>query len=429
MPSKTKMKNAAIAAMSAALPKIPDELIDQFITGPMTGEAVNQATFAFKKALIERSLGGELNHHLGYAPGADKPTPAANQRNGRTPKTLQTGEGPLRIEVPRDRDGSFEPLLIPKHERRFTGFDNNIISLYARGMTMREIQGFLREAYSTEVSAEFISSVTEAVMTEVTTWQARPLEPMYPVVFFDALRVKIRQDAVVRNKAIYLALGVLPDGTRDILGLRIEGTEGAKFWMKVFNDLKTRGVNDILIAVTDGLKGMPEALGAVFPATTLQTCIVHLIRNSLDYVGWKERKLLAAAIRPIYTAANAEAALAELDAFEQGPWGQRFPTVVAAWRRAWGHVIPFFAFPPPIRKVIYTTNAIESVNARLRKIIKTRGHFPSDDAATKLIWLALRNITAEWGRAAKDWKAAMNQFAILYQERFEQSVRFEKGGA
>jgi putative transposase len=418
MPSKTKLKNAAIAARSAALPKIPNELIDQFVTGPMTGEAVNAASMAFKKALIERAMGAELGHHLGYPAGAAKPGTAANQRNGKSAKTVLTGEGPVRIEVPRDRDGSFEPILIPKHERRFTGFDEYIIAMYARGMTMREIQGFLLESYGTEVSAQFISSVTDAVMAEVTAWQARPLEPMYPVVFFDALRVKIKEDAVVRNKAIYLALGVLPDGSRDILGLWIEGTEGAKFWMKVFNDLKTRGVNDILIAVTDGLKGMPEALGAVFPATTLQTCIVHLIRNSLDYASWKDRKLLAAAIRPIYTAANAEAAQAELDAFEQGPWGQKFPTVVAAWRRAWSHVIPFFAFPPQIRKVIYTTNAIESVNARLRKIIKTRGHFPSDDAATKLIWLALRNITADWGRAAKDWKEAMNQFAILYEDRF-----------
>ncbi|MEO5669862.1 MAG: IS256 family transposase [Ramlibacter sp.] len=418
MPSKTKTKNAAIAAKSAALPKIPQELLDQFVTGPMTGEAVNAASMAFKKALIERAMGAELGHHLGYPAGATKPAPAANQRNGTSGKTVLTGEGPVRIEVPRDREGSFEPILIPKHERRFTGFDQNIIAMYARGMTMREIQGFLLESYGTEVSAEFISSVTEAVMTEVTAWQARPLEPMYPVVFFDALRVKIKEDAVVRNKAIYLALGVLPDGSRDILGLWIEGTEGAKFWMKVFNDLKTRGINDILIAVTDGLKGMPEALATVFPATTLQTCIVHLIRNSLDYASWKDRKLLAAAIRPIYTAANAEAALAELDAFEQGSWGKKFPTVVAAWRRAWSHVIPFFAFPPEIRRVIYTTNAIESVNARLRKIIKTRGHFPSDDAATKLIWLALRNITAEWCRAAPNWKEAMNQFAILYEDRF-----------
>jgi transposase-like protein len=419
--SKTKMKNAAIAAKMAALPAIPKELIEQFVSGPMTSDAVNAATVAFKKALIERALGAEMSHHLGYPNGASKPEAGtANQRNGRSAKTVLTDDGPLRIEVPRDRAGSFEPVLIPKHERRFTGFDDKIVAMYARGMTMREIQGFLLESYAVEVSPEFISSVTDAVMAEVSAWQARPLEPMYPVVFFDALRVKIKEDAVVRNKAIYLALGVLPDGTRDILGLWIEGTEGAKFWMKVFNDLKTRGVGDILIAVTDGLKGMPEALAAVYPATTLQTCIVHLIRNSLDYASWKDRKALAAAIKPIYTAASAEAAQAELDAFEQGPWGRKFPTVVAAWRRAWDRVIPFFAFPPAVRRVIYITNAIESINARLRKIIKTRGHFPSDDAACKLIWLALRNITADWGRAAHNWKEAMNQFAILYEERFTQ---------
>ena len=398
------------------LPSIPKELIDQMVSGPMDAEAVNAASMAFKKALIERILGAELSHHLGYSLGADKPDEAGNHRNGASGKTVLTEDGPLRIDVPRDRQSSFEPLLIPKHERRFTGFDDKIVAMYARGMTVREIQGFLAEQYGTEVSPDFISSVTDAVMAEVTAWQSRPLESMYPVVFFDALRVKIREDAVVRNKAIYLALGVLPDGTRDILGLWIENTEGAKFWMKVFNDLKT---TDILIAVTDGLKGMPEALAAVFPATTLQTCIVHLIRNSLDYASWKDRKALAAAIKPIYTAPSAEAALAELDTFAQSPWGEKFLTVAAAWRRAWDRVIPFFTFPPPIRRVIYTTNAIESVNARLRKIIKTRGHFPSDDAATKLIWLALRNITTDWGRAAKDWKEAMNQFAILYAERFE----------
>jgi putative transposase len=414
MPSKTIKKKGV-----AVLPSIPKELIDQMVSGPMDAEAVNAASMAFKKALIERILGAELSHHLGYPPGAEKPGEVGNHRNGASGKTVLTEEGPLRIDVPRDRQGSFEPLLIPKHERRFTGFDDKIVAMYARGMTVREIQGFLAEQYGTEVSPEFISSVTDAVMAEVTAWQSRPLELMYPVIFFDALRVKIREDAVVRNKAIYLALGVLPDGTRDILGLWIENTEGAKFWMKVFNDLKTRGVADILIAVTDGLKGMPEALSAVFPATTLQTCIVHLIRNSLDYASWKERKALAAVIKPIYTAPNAEAALAELDAFAHSPWGEKFPTVAAAWRRAWDRVIPFFAFPPAIRRVIYTTNAIESINARLRKIIKTHGHFPSDEATTKLIWLALRNITADWGRAAKDWKAAMNQFAILYAERFE----------
>jgi putative transposase len=418
MPSRKTTK--AAAAAEAALPSIPKELIDQFVKGPMSAEAVQAASMAFKKALIERALGAELSHHLGYPPGAAKAEDASNHRNGASGKTVLTEDGPLRIEVPRDREGSFEPVLIPKHERRFTGFDDKIVAMYARGMTVREIQGFLVEQYGTEVSAEFISSVTDAVMAEVGAWQARPLEPMYPVIFFDALRVKIREDAVVRNKAIYLALGVLPDGTRDILGLWIENTEGAKFWMKVFNDLRTRGVGDILIAVTDGLKGIGEALGAVFPATTLQTCIVHLIRNSLDYASWKDRKLLAAALRPVYTAPSAEAALDALNNFERGPWGQKFPTVTAAWRRAWDRVIPFFAFPPAVRRVVYTTNAIESVHSRLRKIIKTRGHFPSDDAATKLIWLALRNITADWSRAAKEWREAMNQFAILYEERFTQ---------
>ena len=336
MPSKASKKKTA-----GTLPSIPKEFIDQMVSGPMSAEAINAASMAFKKALIERALGAELSHHLGYPPGAEKPGEVGNHRNGATGKTVLTEDGPLRIDIPRDRQGSFEPLLIPKHERRFTGFDDKIVAMYARGMTVREIQGFLAEQYGTEVSPEFISSVTDAVMAEVTAWQSRPLEPMYPVVFFDALRVKIREDAVVRNKAIYLALGVLPDGTRDILGLWIENTEGAKFWMKVFNDLKTRGVGDILIAVTDGLKGMPEALAAVFPATTLQTCIVHLIRNSLDYASWKDRKALAAAIKPIYTAPSAEAAMAELDAFAQGPWGEKFPTVAAAWRRAWDRVIPF----------------------------------------------------------------------------------------
>jgi putative transposase len=359
-----------------------------------------------------------LGHHLGYAPGAVKPPQTSNQRNGHSAKTVLTDDGPLDLQIPRDREGSFAPILIPKHERRFTGFDDKIVAMYARGMTVREIQAFLAEQYGTDVSPEFISSVTDAVMDEVLAWQSRPLEPMYPVVFFDALRVKIRSDGLVRNKAVYLALAVLPDGTRDILGLWIENTEGAKFWMKVFNDLKTRGVHDILIAVTDGLQGMEQALSAVFPATTLQTCIVHLIRSSLDYASWKDRRALAAALKPVYAAPSAEAAGAELAGFEAGPWGHKHPSVAAAWRRAWERVIPFFTFPPAVRKIVYTTNAIESVNASLRKIVKTRGHFPNDDAATKLLWLALRNITANWGHAAHDWKSAMNQFAILYEERF-----------
>ncbi|KQB56678.1 MULTISPECIES: IS256 family transposase [Acidovorax] len=408
---------------NTAQPQFSAAALEQLIPGPVTPAELENIFQQFKKAVMERALGAEMSHHLGYAPGQAKPEGAAtNHRNGKSTKTVLTDVGALRIDVPRDREGTFEPQLIGKHERRFTGFDDKILAMYARGMTVREIQGYLAEMYAVDVSPDLISRVTDEVMSEITAWQTRPLEPMYPVVFFDALRVKIREDAVVRSKAVYLALGVLPDGTRDILGIWIENTEGAKFWMKVFNDLKTRGVNDILIAVTDGLKGMPEALGAVFPATTLQTCIVHLIRNSLDFAAWKDRKALAAAIKPIYTAVSAEAAESELDAFEAGPWGQKFPTVVSAWRRAWDKVIPFFAFPPEVRRVIYTTNAIESVNARLRKIIKTRGHFPSDDSATKLIWLALRNITEDWTRPTHHWKAAMNQFAILYEDRFTRPV-------
>ncbi len=389
----------------APLAPVPSEILDQFVQqGPLSPEELETAVRRFKKAIIERALGGELTHHLGYPSGGTKPATTTNHRNGTSGKTVLTDEGPLALDIPRDREGTFEPRLIAKHERRFAGFDDTVLALYARGMTVREIQAFLTEMYAVEVSPDLISTVTDAVATEVTAWQSRPLEPMYPVVFFDALRVKIRDEAVVRSKAIYLALAVLPDGTRDILGLWIEQTEGAKFWMKVFADLKARGCQDILIAVTDGLKGMNDALAAVFPQTTLQTCIVHLMRHSLDFANWRERKQLAAALRPIYTAPSADAAGAALEAFDHGPWGTKFPTVVAAWRRAWAHVIPFFAFPPDVRRVIDTTNALESVHARLRKIINTRGHFPNDDAATKRIWLALRTITTTWGgRGANDW--------------------------
>ena len=414
-----KSVQASLDAL-ATMPHIPADLIDQFVSGPMSAEAVNVATYAFKRALIERALQAELTHHLGHEQGA---TPAdGNCRNGTSAKTVLTGDGPLRIAVPRDRAGHFEPLLIGKHERRFTGFDDKIVALYARGLSTREIQAFMAEQYAMEVSAQFISTVTDAVAAEVLAWQSRPLEAMYPVVFFDALRVKIRQDGLVLNKAIYLALGVRADGVRDVLGLWIDNTEGAKFWLKVFNDLHTRGVRDILIAVTDGLKGIPEALEAVFPATTLQTCIVHLIRSSLAYAGWRERKALAAALKPIYTAASAQAAEAELAAFEASELGQKYPMVAAAWRRAWDRVIPFFAFPPEVRRVIYTTNAIESLHRQIRKPLKCRGHFPSDEAAAKLIWLALRNVTAKWVRASPQWKKAMLQFAIHYQERFTAHV-------
>jgi transposase-like protein len=415
MPSKRKQPFGAKPVPEL---NIPAALLDHVVKGPMTQDEVEAVCRSLKKAVIERAMGGEMTHHLGYSPGGTKPVEQANHRNGTTGKTVLTDDGPVRIEVPRDRDGSFEPLIIPKHARRFTGFDDKVIAMYARGMTVREIQGFLAEIYGTEVSPEFISQVTEEVTAEITAWQSRPLEPMYPVIFFDALRVKVRDDAVVRNKAVYLALGVLPDGTRDVLGMWIEQTEGAKFWLKVFNDLRTRGVNDILIAVVDGLKGLAEAIEVAFPQTTVQTCIVHLIRNSLDYASWKDRKAVAATLKPIYTAASTEAAHEALEAFEAGPWGRKYPTIAQSWRRAWEHVIPFFAFPPDVRRVIYTTNAIESLHMQLRKIIKTRGHFPSDEAAIKLMWLALRNILAGKVRSAKEWKAAMNQFAVMYGERF-----------
>ena len=399
---------------------VPDEVLDQF--GPAAGmsmEDIDAATRWLKQSLVERMLGGELSHHLGYPPGGEKPAAAPNHRNGTSPKTVVTDDGPVTIAVPRDRAGTFAPVLIPKHARRLAGFDDKVLALYARGLSTRDIQKFLEEIYAIEVSPTLISEVTDAVMAEVTAWQARPLEPMYPVVFFDALRVKMRDENTVISKAVYLALAILPDGSRDVLGIWIEQTEGAKFWLKVFTDLRARGCDDILIAVTDGLKGMPEALEAAYPKTTLQTCLVLLIRRSIDLGGWKDRTPVAGALRAIYTAPTAEAAARELEAFAAGPWGRRCPSIVQSWRAAWTQVIPFFAFPPDVRRVIYTTNILESMHARVRKVIKTRGHFPTDEAATKLNWLALRNITTQrTSKAAKHWREAVHQFAILYGDRF-----------
>ena len=417
MPTK-KRTLAGQAAERGPLPSIPPELIEQLVQGPMTPSEAQDLFLSLQKAVIERLMNAEMSQHLGYKPSEDKPDGQTNERNGASGKTVLTDTGPVRIEEPRDHVGSFEPILIPKHERRFTGFDDKIIAMYARGMSVREIQGFIAESYGTQVSPDFISSVTDEVMAEAVAWQSRPLEQMYPVVFFDALRVKIRSDGGVTNKAVYLALGIQADGQRDVLGLWIEQTEGAKFWLKVFNDLKTRGCQDILIAVVDGLKGLADAINTVYPKSTVQTCIVHLIRNSLDYAGWKDRKLVAQALRPIYTAPSEEAARDALEAFAKGSWGIKYPSIVQSWTRAWEHVIPFFVFPPDIRRVIYTTNAIESLNMQLRKIIKTRGHFPNDESAIKLLWLALRNVLSKSVRRAFDWKVAMNQFAILYGERF-----------
>jgi putative transposase len=418
MPRKTKTN--AVAAETPEL-EVSAELLDQLVRGPMSQGDLETMFRSLKKAVIERAMGAEMNQHLGYKAGEARPAGQSNHRNGSSAKTDLTDDGAVRIEVPRDRDGSFEPQIVGKHERRFSGFDQKIVAMYARGMTVREIQGYLAEMYGTEVSPEFISQVTEEVMAEVIAWQSRPLEALYPVVFFDALRIKIRDESVVRNKAVYLALGVLPDGSRDVLGIWIEQTEGAKFWLKVFNDLKTRGCNDILIAVVDGLKGLAEAIETAYPATTVQTCIVHLIRNSLDYTNFRDRKLVAAALKPIYTAVSASAAEAALSAFEASAWNAKYPTIAQSWRRAWEHVIPFFAFPPEVRRVIYTTNVIESLHMQLRKIIKNRGHFPSDEATTKLLWLALRNVMAKTIRSTREWKSAMTQFAILYGDRFTPS--------
>src|ERR1041384_4346360 len=419
---RRKKKSGDVAESKSAEPKIPKELLDQLITGPITQGEFETLFRALKKAVIERAMSAEMTEHLGYKHGELKPGGQTNQRNGTSGKTVLTDDGPVDIQVPRDREGSYEPLIIGKHERRFTGFDQKIIAMYARGMTVREIQGYLAEMYGTEVSPEFISKVTDEVTAEITAWQSRPLEPMYPVVFFDALRVKIRDDAVVRNKSVYLALAVLPDGTRDVLGIWIEQTEGAKFWLKVFNELRSRGVNDILIAVVDGLKGLAEAIEAAFPLTPVPTCIVHWMRNSRDYASGKDRKATASALRPIYTAATAQAAHEALEEFATSHWGAKYPTIAQSWRRAWENVIPFFAFPPEVRRVIYTTNVIESLHMQLRKIIKNRGHFPNDDAAIKLIWLALRNITDGKIRSAREWKLAMNQFAVLYGDRFVSHV-------
>ena len=369
------------------------------------------------KAVVERALGAELTHHLGYAKGG-APGEEGNCRNGSSAKTLVGEGGKVEIAMPRDRQSTFEPRLMAKGQKRFEGFDEKIIALYARGMTVREIQGLLLDQYQVEVGHDFISTVTDAVLAEVVEWQNRPLERMYPIVFFDTLRVKIRSDGTVKNQAVYLALGVAADGTRDVLGLWIEQTEGAKFWMKVMNELRHRGVADILIAVVDGLKGFPEAITGVFPATTVQTCIVHLTRFSLAYCGWQDRQQVASELKAIYRAASAEEGARLLDAFAESALGKKYPMIAASWRRHWAEVMPFYDYPPEIRKMIDTTNAIESLNMQLRKVTKNRGHFPSEAAAGKLIYLALRNIVKQWKKPPPHWGAAAHQFALKFGERF-----------
>jgi putative transposase len=403
---------------------ITPELLDQLLANyekpeDLTGE--NGLFKQLKKALIERALGAELTEHLGYEKGDPAGRGSGNSRNGTSSKSILTEDGEIEITVPRDRAGSFEPQLIAKGQTRFDGFDDKILSLYARGMTVREIQGHLAELYGAEVSPDLISRVTDAVLEEVREWQSRPLDAVYPIVFFDALRVKIRDEGLVKNKAVYVALAYNGDGEKDVLGLWIEQTEGAKFWLRVINELKARGVNDILIAVVDGLKGFPEAITSVYPQTLVQTCIVHLIRNSLAFVSWKDRKAILPSIKAIYRAESADAALLRLAEFE-AEWGKRYPAIGQIWRNAWEHVVPFFAFAPGIRKMIYMTNAVEALHRSLRKIIKTRGSFPTDEAALKLLYLAIRNAGVHWRRPV-EWTAAMGQFAIHFGARFPGTAR------
>ncbi|WP_229710738.1 IS256 family transposase, partial [Novosphingobium indicum] len=386
------------------------DLLDQLLSGrdPQDLFAKDGLIAELKKALSERMLAAELDDHL----ESEAEFGIGNRRNGTSKKTMLTGSSKLTLDIPRDRQGTFDPKLIAKYQRRFPDFDDKIISMYARGMTVREIRGHLEELYGIDVSPDLISTVTDAVLETVAEWQGRPLDACYPLVFFDAIRVKIRDEGFVRNKAVYIALGILPDGTKEILGMWIEQTEGAKFWMRVMNELKNRGVADILIAVVDGLKGFPDAINAVFPQTVVQTCIVHLIRNSMGFASWKDRKAIAASLRSIYRAENAETGLAALEAFEAGPWGQKYPAIPQSWRRHWEQVIPFFAFSAPIRRMIYTTNAIEALNSKLRRAVRTRGHFPGDEAAMKLLYLVLNHAAEEWKRPPREWFEAKTQFAI-----------------
>jgi putative transposase len=395
-------------------PSIPAALLDQLLGGADAAAALQDGRLldSLKKALAERALNAEMDHHL------DHGSQDNNSRNGYGRKTVTTDGGKIEIEIPRDRAGSFDPQLIAKYQRRFPGFDDKIISMYARGMSTREISGHLRELYGIEASADLISTVTDAVLDEVAAWQQRPLDPAYPLVFFDAIRVKIRDEGLVRNKAIHIALGVMANGTKVVLGMWVEQNEGAKFWLRVMNELKNRGVDDIMLAVVDGLKGFPEAITAVFPDAIVQTCIVHLLRNSMEFVSWKDRKALATALKEIYRAVDAKAAEAALTSFEAGPWGQRYPAIAQSWRRVWSEVIPFFGFPDEVRRIVYTTNAIEALNSKLRRAVRTRGHFPSDDAAAKLLFLILNRSEKEWKMPPREWAVAKAQFAVLFGDRF-----------
>jgi len=407
--------------------EIKNELIDELIKGYQKPEDIigeNGLLKQLTKALLERAMNAELTHHLGYEKHDPAGYGSGNSRNGSTPKTVKGDFGALQVETPRDRNGSFEPQILKKHQTRFEGFDEKILSLYARGMTTREIQGHLQEMYGVEVSPGLVSEVTDAVLEELKAWQNRPLEPLYGIVYLDALYVKMRHEGRVENRAVYVAIGVGIDGRKDVLGLWTSGNEGAKFWLAVLTELKNRGVRDILIACVDGLKGFPQAIEAVFPETRVQLCIVHVVRASLNYVNWKERKQVAADLKAIYRAPTEREAERQLTAFE-AEWGKQYQAIGKLWRDQWERITPFFEFPTEVRRVIYTTNAVESLHMSLRKIIKTRGSFPNEEAALKLLYLALRNVSAKWD-VIQHWKQALNQFEILWGDRIRAALGQER---
>ena len=398
---------------------IRTELIDELLKGYRKPEDILGESGLLRqltKAVLDRCLQGEMTHHLGYAKHEPSGRNTGNSRNGSYDKTVIGEHGEMAVKIPRDREGTFEPQILPKGVSRFSGFDDKIISLYARGLTTRDIQSHLQEMYGVEVSPTLISTVTDAVEEEVKAWQNRPLEAVYPIVYLDAIRVKVRSNNRVVNKAIYLAIGITMEGTKEVLGMWSSDNEGAKFWLQILTELKNRGVQDIFIVCVDGLKGLPEAIEAVYPQAQVQLCMVHMVRHSLKYVSWKQRKEVAADLKVIYGAATAEQAATNLETFSR-KWDEKYPTISVSWRNNWERIVPLFGYPPEIRKVIYTTNAIESLNMSLRKVTKNRGSFPNDESAFKLLYLALRNIAKRWTMPVKNWRAALNQFAILFEEK------------
>ena len=397
---------------------IRPELLDELLQGATTQDSIFGPEGVLKRltgAIVERALAAELDVHLRQEQEAAEAR-LGNRRNGKSGKTLQTEQGPVPIAVPRDRHGTFEPQLVKKHQTRIPGLDAKIVALYARGMSTRDIEEHLEELYGTEVSPSLISAVTDAVREEVNDWQSRPLDPLYPVLWLDALVVKVRDGGVVRNKAVHIAIGLTLEGRKEVLGLWLESNEGAKFWLRVLSELRNRGVRDVLFVCCDGLKGFPEAIEATFPLATVQTCIVHQVRNSLAFVPWQDRKDVAADLREIYTAKNEADAEQALGQFEQ-KWSKKYPTIAPSWRRNWTRIVPFLAFPPEIRRMIYTTNAIESLNSVLRKAVRGKGHFPNDEAALKLLYLALRKVEKKWSGPMKDWKRISAQLRIFFEDR------------